>query len=61
MRTSDAVSPIATSQVATSLAAFVIVYTLLGIAAFSLMFKHARKGPEPAPVKAVEKGGPANA
>ena len=47
MRTSDAVSPIATSQVATSLVAFVLVYSLLGAIAFYLMFLHARKGPAP--------------
>ena len=49
MRTSDAVSPIATSQVATSLVAFVLVYGLLGAIAFYLMFLYARKGPDPEP------------
>ena len=48
MRTSDAVSPLAVSQVAVSAAAFVLVYTLLGIADFYLLFKYARKGPAPA-------------
>jgi cytochrome d ubiquinol oxidase subunit I len=48
MRTKDAVSPIAASQVGTSLLAFVVVYSLLGLAAFLLMAKHARKGPAPA-------------
>jgi cytochrome d ubiquinol oxidase subunit I len=47
MRTKDAVSPIAASQVVTSLIAFFVVYSLLGLAAFLLMAKHARKGPEP--------------
>lgn len=46
MKTADAVSPISTSQVATSLIAFVAVYSLLGAAAFYLMIKYARKGPE---------------
>jgi cytochrome bd ubiquinol oxidase subunit I len=49
MKTSDAVSPIASYQVAISLAAFVVVYTLLGIACFYLIVKHARKGPQPLP------------
>ncbi len=47
MKTADAVSPIASSQVAASLAAFLVLYSLLGIAAFILMGQHARKGPEP--------------
>jgi cytochrome d ubiquinol oxidase subunit I len=61
MRTSDAVSPIAASQVAISLAAFIAVYSVLGMAAFFLMFKYARRGPEPVPVKTAEKGGPNHA
>jgi cytochrome d ubiquinol oxidase subunit I len=52
MRTRDAVSPIQTVQVATSLAAFVLVYGLLGAADFYLLFKFARKGPDPLTVKA---------
>jgi cytochrome d ubiquinol oxidase subunit I len=48
MKTSDAASPIATSQVATSLVAFVLVYALLGAVGYYLIFKYARKGPEPA-------------
>jgi len=52
MRTSDAVSPIATSQVGTTLAAFILVYSLLGAVAFYLMAKFARQGPEPAPAVA---------
>jgi cytochrome bd ubiquinol oxidase subunit I len=47
MRTSHAVSPIATSQVALSILAFIVVYSFLGLVAFSLMAKHAKKGPEP--------------
>ncbi|MFZ5585089.1 MAG: cytochrome ubiquinol oxidase subunit I [Thermodesulfobacteriota bacterium] len=47
MRTRDAVSPIAVSQVATTLVAFILIYGLLGAAAFWLLFRHARKGPLP--------------
>lgn len=47
MRTADAVSPIAASQVAVSLTAFILIYGLLGVAAFYLLFKYARKGPAP--------------
>jgi len=46
MKTADAVSPIAVSQVAVSLVAFILVYGLLGAAAFYLIIKTARKGPE---------------
>jgi cytochrome bd ubiquinol oxidase subunit I len=46
MKTSDAVSPIAVSQVGVSVVAFILVYTLLGIADFYLLFKFARKGPQ---------------
>jgi cytochrome d ubiquinol oxidase subunit I len=45
MRTSDAVSPIAASQVGVTLAAFIGVYGLLGAVAFYLIGKHARRGP----------------
>jgi cytochrome d ubiquinol oxidase subunit I len=45
MKTSEAVSPIVSSQVAISLVAFIVLYTLLGFAAFFLMFDIARKGP----------------
>jgi len=48
MKTSDAVSPIATSQVGTTLVAFILIYGLLGVVGYYLMFKYARKGPEPA-------------
>jgi cytochrome bd ubiquinol oxidase subunit I len=47
MRTKDAVSPIATSQVAISLVAFLLVYSALGAIAFYLIGKQARRGPEP--------------
>jgi cytochrome d ubiquinol oxidase subunit I len=52
MRTRDAVSPIAASQVGVTLTAFILVYSLLGAVAFYLMAKFARQGPEPAPVVA---------
>jgi cytochrome d ubiquinol oxidase subunit I len=47
MKTSHAVSPIATSQVATTLIAFILVYGLLGAVGYYLIFKYARKGPVP--------------
>jgi cytochrome d ubiquinol oxidase subunit I len=46
MKTSDAASPIAGSQVLTSLIAFVLVYSLLGAVGFSLIVKKARQGPD---------------
>jgi cytochrome d ubiquinol oxidase subunit I len=49
MRTKDAVSPIAASQVGVTLAAFILAYTLLGVVAFYLIVKQARRGPEPQP------------
>lgn len=45
MKTSDAVSPIASSQVFVSLIAFIIVYGLLGFAGFYLIIKNAKKNP----------------
>ncbi len=45
MRTADAVSPIAASQVAMSLTAFIVVYSLLGLTAFALMARYAKRGP----------------
>lgn len=60
MKTSDAVSPISVSQVGISLIAFVLVYSLLGLAAFYLMASHARRGPEPVEI-VVETGGRKNA
>jgi cytochrome d ubiquinol oxidase subunit I len=53
MKTSDAVSPLSLMQVSISLAAFVVVYSLLGAAAFYLIAKHAKKGPEPVEVAAL--------
>jgi cytochrome d ubiquinol oxidase subunit I len=46
MKTSDAVSPIAVSQAATSLIAFFLVYSVLGVVDFYLLFKFARRGPD---------------
>jgi len=48
MKTTDAASRVAGYQVGLSLAAFILVYSLLGIACFYLIYKYARKGPEPA-------------
>jgi cytochrome d ubiquinol oxidase subunit I len=47
MKTSEAVSPIAGHQVLISLIAFIVLYSLLGLAAFVLMIKELRKGPAP--------------
>ncbi|NQU05546.1 MAG: cytochrome ubiquinol oxidase subunit I [Calditrichaeota bacterium] len=47
MKTADAVSPIALSQVVTSFFGFLALYSLLGVVNFTLLFKLARKGPEP--------------
>jgi cytochrome bd ubiquinol oxidase subunit I len=57
MRTSDAVSPLAVSQVGVSLVAFILVYSLLGVVDFYLLWKFARLGvvdeaPEPAGAQA---------
>jgi cytochrome bd ubiquinol oxidase subunit I len=54
MRTKDAVSPISTSQVGISFAAFIVVYGILGVVAFYLMRKFAIEGPEPLPVQKRE-------
>jgi cytochrome d ubiquinol oxidase subunit I len=45
MRTSDAVSPVAGSQVLFSFIAFILVYGLLGITGYYLIYKHVKKGP----------------
>lgn len=47
MKTSQAASPVASSQVLGSLIGFVVVYSLLGFVGFWLMIKHAKNGPEP--------------
>jgi cytochrome d ubiquinol oxidase subunit I len=49
MRTKAAVSPIAASQVWISLAAFILVYSLLGAVAFYLMKRIIVRGPESGP------------
>lgn len=54
MKTKDAVSPVATSQVFISLLAFIGVYGLLGLTGFYLMAKTAQKGPEPLTVPVKE-------
>ena len=46
MRTSDAASPVAGSQVLVSLIAFILVYGLLGAAGFYIIIRDAKKGPE---------------
>ncbi len=48
LKTSDAVSRISTPQVAVSLAGFIILYTLLGIANFYLLMVYAKRGLGPA-------------
>jgi len=48
MRTADAASPIAASQVGISLVAFILVYGLLGAVGFWLIARNAAKGPETA-------------
>ena len=47
MKTKDAVSHLATSQVLISLLAFIVIYSLLGAVDFYLLAKYAKKGPEP--------------
>jgi cytochrome d ubiquinol oxidase subunit I len=46
LKTSDAVSPIKSGQVLTTLISFVLIYGLLGAAGFYLMWTNARKGPD---------------
>jgi cytochrome d ubiquinol oxidase subunit I len=45
LRTSEAASTIAVSQVMTTLVGFFLVYSLLGFAGYYLIFQHARRGP----------------
>ena len=45
MKTSDAVSPLTSSQVFVSLIAFIVIYGLLGITGFYLIIKNAVKNP----------------
>lgn len=62
MKTSDAVSPLDVSQVGISLAAFILVYSLLGMVDFYLLWKYARAGvPEDASTQPSRAGSlPAN-
>jgi cytochrome d ubiquinol oxidase subunit I len=53
MKTKDAVSPIAASQVGLSLTAFILVYGLIGAVAFTLLARFAKQGPEPAAAAAT--------
>jgi len=48
MKTADAVSPIAASQVTFSLVALTVLYALLGVADITLLTVYARKGPKAA-------------
>jgi cytochrome d ubiquinol oxidase subunit I len=48
MRTSEAASTLGVPQVGLSLAAFILVYTVLGIVCFWLIAKYAGAVPEPA-------------
>jgi cytochrome bd ubiquinol oxidase subunit I len=57
MKTAVAASPVAPYQVGISLAAFIVVYSLLGLACFYLIFTHARKGPEALPTAAARSAG----
>ena len=62
LKTSEAASPVASSQVLLSLIAFVLVYGLLGAVGFYLIVINAKKGPEPAPEAGSEAAaGPAGA
>jgi cytochrome d ubiquinol oxidase subunit I len=54
MRTKDAVSPVAASQVGFSLFIMVALYAVLGAAGYYLIIKHIAKGPEAAPALVQE-------
>ncbi len=54
-KTADAVSPVSGFQVAVSLAAFILVYTVFGIIGFTLMAAAIRKGPGPSEPSRSEK------
>lgn len=56
MKTAQAVSPIAASQVAISLGAFIAVYAFLGIVAFYLIASTARRGPVPETIPGAAEG-----
>jgi cytochrome d ubiquinol oxidase subunit I len=61
MKTKDAVSPIASSQVGITLAGFILVYATLGSIAFYLIRKHVLRGPEPGPAAVAAAGGESHA
>jgi cytochrome d ubiquinol oxidase subunit I len=61
LKTADAASPVAASQVAISLVAFILVYGLLGAAGFYLMYQKAVKGPDLASEDTESDGGAAEA
>ncbi|HSO19275.1 MAG TPA: cytochrome ubiquinol oxidase subunit I [Desulfosarcina sp.] len=52
LKTADAASPVAASQVMTTLTGFILIYGLLGIAGFYLIANFAAKGPQTAAEKA---------
>lgn len=47
LKTGDAASPVAVSQVMTTLTGFILIYGLLGIAGFYLIANFSAKGPQP--------------
>jgi len=57
MKTSDAVSTLATSQVAVTLVGFILLYSILGMTNFFLLARLARRGPETTPDKSSAKVG----
>ena len=61
VRTSDAVSPIAASQVAITLVGFILLYGLLGASGFFLIAQNAKKGPAMAITEASGHKGPGEA
>ena len=61
VRTSDAVSPIAASQVAITLVGFILLYGLLGASGFFLIAQNAKKGPAMAVTEASGDKGPGEA
>ncbi|MEW6141183.1 MAG: cytochrome ubiquinol oxidase subunit I [Thermodesulfobacteriota bacterium] len=54
MKTADASSPVAGTQVGLSLTAFIVVYSVLGVISFWLISKYAGQAPEP--LEATSKG-----
>jgi cytochrome bd ubiquinol oxidase subunit I len=57
MLTKDGLSPsVSTAEVAISLVAFFLLYTVIGVVALVLMLRHVRSGPEPAPTDGDDAG-----